>query len=551
MGTFSQWLDTPSTDPDDARRRRLLNILLAGLTVILMLLLTLMVVSRIFNAKFGDSALFPLLIGTQVGIAIIFAINRYWSGQLSSILFLLLLVAGVSFSEPQQIVNGSSMILFAIPTVIASVLLRPWASFIVAALGIIVITFIALTVLNTPPPLTINAFFIVAIAAWLSARTLERALADLRAINQELDQRVADRTRDLAEALDENQAILQGIADGVIVFTSDGLAAVANPAIVNLLGYPVEKITGSDINTLMRDDVSTNDQEVVSNILLGKDQSYPAIKLAWGNKMLSASFAPLKDDLGKITGTVAVFRDFTREAELERMKSNFVSTVSHELRTPLNAILGYADMLRETVYGPVSDDQRGALNRITVNGKRQLSIVNDLLDQAQIEAGTLTIIERPFSTSELITDVIDVLDVLARAKGLELSSHIADDVPDTLTGDRQRLHQMLINLVGNAVKFTDEGTVQLRAYRPDADHWALEISDTGHGIPKQAQDFIFDAFRQVDGTSTREHAGSGLGLSIVKQLTTLMGGDITLTSKVEKGSTFTIVLPLVPTQEEA
>ena len=551
MGTISQWLNVPSTDPDDARRRRLLNILLFGLTILLMSVLALMLIASLFNQQIALPRTYPLIIVTQTGLVIIFAINRYWSGQLSSILFLLLLAAGASMGEPQEIVQGNGMILFVIPIVIASVLLRPWASFAVAALIIGIITFLALVKLQATPPVITAAFFIVAMASWLSARTLERALADLRNINQELDQRVADRTRDLAEALDENQAILQGIADGVIVFTSDGLAAVANPAIVNLLGYPVEKITGSDINTLMRGDVKTDDQKVVSNILLGKDQSYPAIKLAWGNKMLSASFAPLKDDLGKITGTVAVFRDFTREAELERMKSNFVSTVSHELRTPLNAILGYADMLRETVYGPVSDDQRGALNRITVNGKRQLSIVNDLLDQAQIEAGTLTIIERPFSTSELITDVIDVLDVLARAKGLELSSHIADDVPDTLTGDRQRLHQMLINLVGNAVKFTDEGTVQLRAYRPDADHWALEISDTGHGIPKQAQDFIFDAFRQVDGTSTREHAGSGLGLSIVKQLTTLMGGDITLTSKVEKGSTFTIVLPLVPTQEEA
>jgi len=146
----------------------------------------------------------------------------------------------------------------------------------------------------------------------------------------------------------------------------------------------------------------------------------------------------------------------------------------------------------------------------------------------------------------MISDVVGVMDVLAHAKGLELTSHVADDLPVTLFGDRQRLNQILINLVGNAIKFTDEGTVRIRACRLDVDHWALEVSDTGCGIPLEAHSHIFEPFRHADDSPTRNYAGVGLGLSIVKQLTEMMGGGIMLESGVGRGSTFTIALPMVP-----
>jgi PAS domain S-box-containing protein len=433
----------------------------------------------------------------------------------------------------------------------ASVLLLPYASFIMAGLSSLIIYVIGLNVLRWPNVPAMLGFFAVALVAWLSSRSLERALEELRITNRELDRRVVERTRDLAKALSRNQAILAGIADGVIVFDHDGQATVANPAMGRLLGQPFEEIVGRDIDTLMGGNVDADDQEVISSLLKDQVQSYPGLKLQWGNKTLSVSFAPVQDNLGQTAGTVAVFRDFTREAELERMKSVFVSTVSHELRTPLNAILGYADMLKEAVYGTLSDKQLGAIERIMANSKRQLSIVNDLLDQAQIEAGKITLKVTPFNLAELVDDVQGVMGVLTQAKGLELTRHITTDVPAMVPGDQQRLHQILVNLVGNAIKFTEEGEIQVRVYRPNPAHWALEVSDTGCGIPPEAQPYIFDPFRQVDDSITREHTGSGLGLSIVKQLTTLMGGEITLASKVGHGSTFTIVLPLVPTQEES
>jgi len=139
--------------------------------------------------------------------------------------------------------------------------------------------------------------------------------------------------------------------------------------------------------------------------------------------------------------------------------------------------------------------------------------------------------------------------VLAENKGLKLVYEIEPDVPKTLLSDAQRLHQIILNLVGNAIKFTKEGTVGVRVYQPDEEHWAIDVSDTGPGIEPEAQTYIFDAFRQIDDPTTRENIGSGLGLSIVKQLTNLLGGEVKLQSKVGEGSTFTIILPTTSVQE--
>jgi len=552
MRIISQWLDVPSTDPEDARRRKLLNILLFGMAIMALVTLSVIVFVTITGLVSQDKTIllaYQGCLALLVGISIIFAINRYWSGWLASSLLLLLVTAVVAFSDaPQEVARGRSLFLFAIPILMASVILRPWASFIMAGLVGSLIAAIEVFVLQAVPNVpAMLGFFVVALVAWLSSRSLERALEDLRTINRELDQRVVERTRDLAQALSRNQAILEGIADGVIVFDNASVSTVANPAMTHILRKPSKEIVGHELKVLIKD-VNKEDQRVLRDLVKNSPPNCPSLKFEWGNKTLSATFAAIRDDVGRRTGTVAVFRDFTREAELERMKSVFISSVSHELRTPLNAILGYADMLKETVYGPISDEQRDALERITVNGRRQLSIVNDLLDQAQIEAGMLKIKVTPFAPDDLIDDVMGMMDVLAQAKKLELISHIADDVPSALPGDRQRLHQILINLVGNAIKFTDEGSIRVRVYRPNTFQWALKVSDTGCGIPLDAQSYIFDPFQQIDGSATREHAGSGLGLSIVKQLTTLMGGEITLTSQVGEGSTFTITLPLVPIQ---
>jgi signal transduction histidine kinase len=228
------------------------------------------------------------------------------------------------------------------------------------------------------------------------------------------------------------------------------------------------------------------------------------------------------------------------------MKSTFVSIASHELRTPLNAIMGYSEMLNEGVYGPLTEQQMGAMGRLLTNSSHMLGLVNNLLDRARIEAGTIKLNIGDFAPAKLIDGVKGVMDMMTHNKGLRLTTDVADDVPDTITGDWQRLHQILINFTNNAIKFTQEGSVDMSVYMHDEDHWALAVSDTGIGIPEDAQQYIFEPFRQVDDSATREYGGAGLGLSIVKQLVAMMGGWIELESTEGKGSTFTVILPLIP-----
>jgi signal transduction histidine kinase len=239
-----------------------------------------------------------------------------------------------------------------------------------------------------------------------------------------------------------------------------------------------------------------------------------------------------------------------RTLEASRLKTQLLANVGHDLRTPLNAILGYSEMLQEGVYGVLSTQQRGATAEIIDSTGQLLNFVNNLLDQAQIESGQVVLKTAPFAPTDLLDMVLSTTGPLARIKELELTYEIAPDMPPILYGDLYWLCQILVNLVSNAVKFTAQGTVNIRFYLAEATQWAMQVSDTGPGIPTEAQAYIFDTFRQVDGTSTRSHTGAGLGLSIVKQLTILMGGHITLTSQVGAGSTFTICLPLVQVPEE-
>lgn len=251
----------------------------------------------------------------------------------------------------------------------------------------------------------------------------------------------------------------------------------------------------------------------------------------------------------KVYESLMLARD--RALEASRLKSQLLANVSHDLRTPLTTILGYAQLLEMGAHGPLADKQRETISGIIKSAKYLTNLVNDLLDQAKLEDGKLKLNIMAFVPSDIVNQVQSNMSVPAHTKGLTLITDIGPDVPLTVTGDPDRVQQILANLVSNAIKFTPEGTVHVRLFRPDAKHWALQVSDTGIGIPAAEQPYIFEPFRQVDGDGKTDTSGAGLGLSIVKQLTTLMGGYISLESEEDKGSTFTIHLPLIPTQADA
>ncbi len=554
---LEQLLQVPARDPDDARRKRLLNILLLGTLVAALLGLLAIVVDAIQNPQTEFTRETQILLGgiiaVTLGIFAIYQVNRRFSGRLAPLLFLLLLTLLFPFTDSvDQVINGRSLFLFTLPITISSLILIPQASFLFAALSSAIIIGMSLANSVFPNSSAITGFFLLALVSWLSARSLEQALHELRDVNANLDQLVTERTQALAESLERerieagrNQAILNSIADGVIVFDRQWNATMANPAVRSMLEIPLELIISKNFRELIEHPRLQPRSRGLLYAMMEHDTQPVGFRIEWSGKTLSVSAAQVYNSRGEDIGTVTVFRDFTREAEVERLKSTFVAIVSHELRTPLNAIMGYAEMFREAVYGPINEKQVNMADRIIKNTQRLLGLINDLLDQAQMEAGKLTIQMAPFKLAELLDNVHGLLDKSASDKGLQLTSEIQDNLPEVLNGDAARLQQILVNLVNNALKFTDKGSVHVRLFYPYEDTWGIEVMDTGHGIPESEMPFIFDTFRQVEGTTTRVHGGFGLGLSIVKQLVSLMNGEIKVRSKLEEGTRFIVTLPLV------
>jgi signal transduction histidine kinase len=223
-------------------------------------------------------------------------------------------------------------------------------------------------------------------------------------------------------------------------------------------------------------------------------------------------------------------------------KSQFLANMSHELRTPLNAIIGYTEMMADGLYGEVGEKAQGVLERVQNNGRHLLGLINDVLDLSKIEAGQLTLTVEQYSVADMVATVLSATESLARTKGLALRSAVAPGLP-TGNGDAGRLTQVLLNLVGNAIKFTDAGSVEVRAVQA-GDRFEFAVVDSGFGIAPADQARIFDEFQQVDNSSTRKKGGTGLGLSISRKIVELHGGRITVESEVGKGSAFKVIVPI-------
>ena len=228
--------------------------------------------------------------------------------------------------------------------------------------------------------------------------------------------------------------------------------------------------------------------------------------------------------------------------QASRAKSEFLANMSHELRTPLNAILGITEMLMDGLYGDVPTELKEPLADIQTNGQHLLRLINDVLDLSKIEAGRMELSLGDYAVADVVASVRASLRSLANEKGLELVTEVAPDVSDAY-GDSKRITQCLLNLVGNALKFTRQGRVVVAVNR-DSEQLRFRVSDTGIGIPADQLDAIFAEFRQVDTTTTRDFGGTGLGLSITKKFVELHGGRIWVESEPGKGSTFYFTVPL-------
>lgn len=241
-----------------------------------------------------------------------------------------------------------------------------------------------------------------------------------------------------------------------------------------------------------------------------------------------------------------LFREIEEKGrELEaasRHKSQFLANMSHELRTPLNSVLGFTELLVDGIYGELPDRARTTVARVQANGRHLLGLINDVLDLSKIEAGQLTLAIEDYSVAQIVRLTVTAVEPLARAKGLELSTTVAENLPIG-RGDERRLTQVLLNLAGNAVKFTETGAVDILAGAADG-HFEITVRDTGPGIASKDQALIFEEFQQVDNSSTRQKGGTGLGLAITKRIVEMHGGTIDVESLLGSGSTFRLKIPI-------
>ena len=403
---------------------------------------------------------------------------------------------------------------------------------------------------------------------------IERAKAEqeLLVAHDQLEARVTERTAALAEANallhlevrerekaeQELRCLMDTIPDSIYFKDKASRFIRANQALARRAGVddPAALVGKTDFDLFTEEHARQafeDEQEILRSgrPLVGKEEkeTYPDGRIAW----VSTTKMPFRDAHGQIVGTFGSSRDITERKQAEeelraakesaeaanRAKSAFLATMSHEIRTPMNGIIGMTELALDTALTPV---QREYLTLAKKSADSLLALLNDILDFSKIEAGKFELDHSPFGLRDNVGDILHTLALRAHKKGVELACIVAPDVPDDLVGDALRLRQVLVNLVGNAIKFTEDGEVvvriAVRQRRGDEVALHFAVRDTGIGISADQQQRIFHPFSQGDNSLTRKYEGTGLGLAISARMVEMMGGRLEVASEAGKGSTF-------------
>jgi PAS domain S-box-containing protein len=376
-------------------------------------------------------------------------------------------------------------------------------------------------------------------AALKRTRALEARIEELSDSNWELRE-AEERVRSLLEA--QGDLIVRRDAQGHITYANDAFCALAGTSREALIGAKdnLQLLAQGPVNVLA-DGTRVFDQKVAA--------SNGAHWIAWREVAVRSETGSEVQGVGRdVTDRVEAERALGAardQAEAaNRAKSRFLATVSHEIRTPLNGILGMADLLLDTALTP---EQRTYAKAAKTSGETLLSLIEEVLDFSKIEAGHLDLETRPFALAALIEEAVELLAPRAQAKGIEIASFVDERLPEMFAGDAARLRQVLLNLAGNAIKFTERGGVAVTVVPDDSGSVRFEVRDTGIGLKGEDQARIFREFEQADGSSTRKFGGTGLGLAISKRIVQRMGGEIDVESAPGVGSTFSFIVPLAAT----
>jgi PAS domain S-box-containing protein len=413
--------------------------------------------------------------------------------------------------------------------------------------------------------------FGVMLSLWLSPMNLQRlgllqfVLLIVSLTGLVLGSLIAERTetqRKAEESEERVRLLLDSTGEAIYGLDMEGRCNFTNPACLRLLGYDrPDDLIGKNMHVLMhhtRPDGTPypiEECQLYAAFLNGHAAHIPD-DLAWRSDGTSIPVEfrshPIIRD-GRTSGSVVTFTDITerKRAQQEllrakeaaesasRAKSEFLANMSHEIRTPMNGIIGMTDLALDTDLSP---EQREYLELVKRSADSLLGLLNDILDFSKIEAGKLDLESIEFSLHQTISDTMKIMLFRARQKGVQLTERLAPEIPSVLLGDPMRLRQVLVNLIGNAIKFTDQGEITVSVDRESSRNGQIElhfrVRDSGIGIPKEKQALIFEAFSQADGSTTRKYGGTGLGLAITSKLVRMMGGKIWVESEPGRGSTF-------------
>jgi PAS domain S-box-containing protein len=454
-----------------------------------------------------------------------------------------------------------------LPAAVAGWLYGPWIGIIISGgISLFGVGLFFVTDPSTWVSQTTNAFpgylalmFIGVFSGWLSSN-----FRQFRRQTDYLEEELAFRQQaeDALMASERHyRNLVEKAGDVVFLVDREGKFEYINPPGIRMSGYSPETINHMTYLELIAPEWQTKVQDFYAYQM---DNRIPQTSFEFqvitkdGDIRWVQQTTNLLTDKGRITGFQGIIRDVSEQKKYEeaiaqardeameanRLKSKLLATISHDIRTPLNSILGFSDLLNRAAYGEISPEQRETVELIIANTQVVSNLINNLLTQSELEQGEITLSIAPFSPAALIETIQNVVTYQIKDKGLTLTCQIDEALPDELNGDFQRLQQIVLNLVNNAVKFTQKGKIAVTIKKHDEDHWAMAVADTGPGIPEEAREDIFKPFQKVN-LEDKSGQGTGLGLSIVKEYVMMMGGEITLESVLGKGSQFYITLPFI------
>ncbi len=382
---------------------------------------------------------------------------------------------------------------------------------------------------------------------------ISRDITDRKRMEEQLRENLRDirAARDLADATANRlRAILESVGEAIIMVDTQGRVVMANRRVGSTFGAPPERLIGRSVHELRSMVTGRFRGGRALEWHTGPDGG-PSVELRTAMletigepiRYFHEFSAPVQDEQGRVIGRIYVYRDITKETEVDRMKSEFVATVSHELRTPMTSIKGSLGLVLGGIGGQLPDEVRDLLTIAQHNTDRLIRLINDILDISRIEAGKMEIKKAPLSVRDAVHRAVRELRGYAEQRRIRVAAEVPADLPRAMA-DPDRLQQVLVNLLSNAIKFSPEGSQVTVTAGADGEMAWIRVEDEGPGIPREHLPRIFEKFHRVDNASTRKTGGTGLGLAICKAIVEEHGGQIWVASEVGHGAAFTFTLPL-------